>query len=62
VLVQPDLGTASALVVIAMAILLVAGRQWKHIALVTAMAVISGAILIGTGQLARTSRTASASS
>jgi rod shape determining protein RodA len=53
VLVQPDLGTASALVVIAMAILLVAGAQWKHIALVTAMAVISGAILIGTGQLAR---------
>jgi rod shape determining protein RodA len=53
VLVQPDLGTASALVVIAMAILLVAGAQWKHIALVTAMAVISGALLIGTGQLAR---------
>ena len=53
VLVQPDLGTASALVVIAMAILLVAGAQWKHIVLVTAMAVISGAILIGTGQLAR---------
>ena len=53
VLVQPDLGTASALVVIAMAVLLVAGAQWKHILLVTAMAVISGAILIGTGQLAR---------
>jgi len=53
VLVQPDLGTASALVVIAMAILLVAGAQWKHIVLVTAMALISGAILIGTGQLAR---------
>jgi rod shape determining protein RodA len=48
VLVQPDLGTASALVVIAMAILLVAGAQWKHIALVTAMAALSGAILIGT--------------
>ena len=53
VLVQPDLGTASALVVIAMAVLLVAGAQWKHILLVTAVAVISGAILIGTGQLAR---------
>jgi rod shape determining protein RodA len=53
VLVQPDLGTASALVVIAMAILLVAGAQWKHIALVTAMAILSGAVLIGTGQLAR---------
>jgi rod shape determining protein RodA len=53
VLVQPDLGTASAVVVIAMAILLVAGAQWKHIALVTAMAALSGAILIGTGQLAR---------
>jgi rod shape determining protein RodA len=53
VLVQPDLGTASALVVIAMAILLVAGAQWKHIALITAMAVITGGILIGTGQLAR---------
>src|SRR5262249_7594994 len=53
VLVQPDLGTASALVVIAMAILLVAGASWKHIALVTAMAVLSAGILIGTGQLAR---------
>jgi rod shape determining protein RodA len=53
VLVQPDLGTASAFVVIAMAVLLVAGAQWKHIALITAMAVISASILIGTGQLAR---------
>jgi rod shape determining protein RodA len=53
VLVQPDLGTATALVVIAMAILLVAGASWKHIALVTAMAVLSAGILIGTGQLAR---------
>jgi rod shape determining protein RodA len=53
VLVQPDLGTASALVVIAMAILLVAGANWRHIALITVMAALSGAVLIGTGQLAR---------
>jgi rod shape determining protein RodA len=53
VLVQPDLGTASALVVIAMAILLVAGASWRHIALITGMAVLSAALLIGTGQLAR---------
>ncbi len=42
VLVQPDLGTASALVVIAMAILLVAGAHWRHIALITGMALLSG--------------------
>jgi rod shape determining protein RodA len=53
VLVQPDLGTASALVVIAMAILLVAGAHWRHIALITGMAVLSGVVLIGTGQLDR---------
>jgi rod shape determining protein RodA len=53
VLIQPDLGTASALVVIAMAILLVAGAQWRHIALITAMAAISAGVLIGTGQLDR---------
>ncbi len=53
VLVQPDLGTASALVVIAMAILLVAGAQWRHIALISAMALLSAVVLIGTGQLDR---------
>jgi rod shape determining protein RodA len=53
VLVQPDLGTASALVIIAMAVLLVAGARWQHIALVTGMALLSAAVLIGTGQLAR---------
>ena len=53
VLIQPDLGTASALVVIAMAVLLVAGAQWRHIALITGMAAISAVILIGTGQLDR---------
>jgi rod shape determining protein RodA len=53
VLLQPDLGTTSALVVIAMAILLVAGAHWRHIALITAMALISAVVLIGTGQLDR---------
>jgi rod shape determining protein RodA len=53
VLVQPDLGTASALVVIAMAVLLVAGAQWRHIALISAMALLSAVVLIGTGQLDR---------
>ena len=53
VLVQPDLGTASALVVIAMAVLLVAGAHWRHIALITAMALLSAVVLIGTGQLDR---------
>jgi rod shape determining protein RodA len=53
VLVQPDLGTASALIVIAMAILLVAGAQWRHIALISAMALLSAVVLIGTGQLDR---------
>jgi rod shape determining protein RodA len=53
VLVQPDLGTASALVVIAMAILLVAGAHWRHIALITGMALLSALVLIGTGQLDR---------
>jgi rod shape determining protein RodA len=53
VLVQPDLGTASALVVIAMAVLLVAGAHWRHIALISAMALLSAVVLIGTGQLDR---------
>jgi rod shape determining protein RodA len=53
VLVQPDLGTASALVVIAMAVLLVAGGHWRHIALISAMALLSAVVLIGTGQLDR---------
>ena len=53
VLIQPDLGTASALVVIAMAVLLVAGGHWRHIALISAMALLSAVVLIGTGQLDR---------
>jgi rod shape determining protein RodA len=53
VLIQPDLGTASALVVIAMAVLLVAGAHWRHIALISAMALLSAVVLIGTGQLDR---------
>src|SRR3954452_2818284 len=53
VLVQPDLGTASALVIIAMAVLLVAGAHWRHIALISAMALLSAVVLIGTGQLDR---------
>jgi rod shape determining protein RodA len=51
VLAQPDLGTTSALVVITMAILLVGGAQPKHIVLVTAMALISATLLVGSGAL-----------
>ena len=53
VLVQPDLGTASVLVVIAMGVLLVAGAHWRHIALISAMALAHAVVLIGTGQLDR---------
>jgi rod shape determining protein RodA len=50
-LLQPDLGTASVLVVITMGVLLVAGADWRHIALVTFMAVVSLAVVVGSGTL-----------
>jgi rod shape determining protein RodA len=50
-LLQPDLGTASVLVVITMGVLLVAGADWRHIALVTALAVITLGVVVGTGTM-----------
>jgi rod shape determining protein RodA len=53
VLLQPDLGTASTFVVITMAILLIARARARHIALITAMSLISVVALVSTGALAR---------
>ncbi len=52
VLLQPDLGTASTFVVITMAMLLIARARARHIALISAMALISVVALVGTGALA----------
>jgi rod shape determining protein RodA len=51
VLLQPDLGTASVLVAITMGVLLVAGASWRHIALVTGLALVSVVVVVGTGTL-----------
>lgn len=51
VLLQPDLGTASVLVVITMGVLLVAGANPRHIALVTLMAAITAGAMVATGAL-----------
>jgi len=53
VLLQPDLGTASTLVVITMAMLLIARARARHIALISVMAMISVVALVSTGALAR---------
>jgi rod shape determining protein RodA len=53
VMLQPDLGTASVLVACTMGVLLVAGASWKHIALVTLLAVISVGVVYGTGIMDR---------
>jgi rod shape determining protein RodA len=51
VLLQPDLGSASVLVVIAMGCLLVAGANWKHVAVITVMAGITAMAVVGSGAL-----------
>jgi rod shape determining protein RodA len=51
ILLQPDLGSASVLVVICMGCLLVAGANWKHIALITVMAGITASALVSSGAL-----------
>ncbi len=51
VLLQPDLGTAMVLVAIGMGMLLVAGAQPRHIALVTFLAIASVTVIVGTGKL-----------
>jgi rod shape determining protein RodA len=53
VLAQPDLGTASVLVAVTMAVLLVAGAQPRHIALVTLAALVTAGTLVAGGTLAR---------
>jgi rod shape determining protein RodA len=53
VLLQPDLGTASTFVVITMAMLLVARARARHIALITAMSIVSVVALVSTGALDR---------
>jgi rod shape determining protein RodA len=50
-LAQPDLGTASVMAAILMGVLLVAGAQTKHILVISAMALLTLGVLVGTGQL-----------
>lgn len=50
-LAQPDLGTASVMIAIAMGVLLVAGAQIRHILVITVMALLTIGVLVGTGQL-----------
>jgi rod shape determining protein RodA len=51
VLAQPDLGTAMVMVAIGMGVLLVAGAQPRHIALISFLAVVSVAVIVGSGKL-----------
>jgi rod shape determining protein RodA len=51
VLLQPDLGTASVLVVSTMGILLVAGANPRHIVVVTLLMLVSAGVVLGTGTL-----------
>jgi len=51
VLLQPDMGTASVLVAIAMGVLLVAGASWRNILMVSLMALVTVAVVLGTGAL-----------
>jgi rod shape determining protein RodA len=49
VIIQPDLGSASVLIALAMGVLLVAGARWKHIALITLLSVATVAAAVVTG-------------
>jgi rod shape determining protein RodA len=51
VLAQPDLGTAMVMVAIGMGVLLVGGAQPRHIALISFLAIVSVAVIVGTGKL-----------
>jgi rod shape determining protein RodA len=51
ILLQPDLGSASVLVVIVMGCLLVAGANWKHIAVITVMCGITAGAVVYSGAL-----------
>ncbi len=51
VLAQPDLGTAMVMVAIGMGVLLVGGAQPRHIALISFLAVVSVAVVVGSGKL-----------
>jgi rod shape determining protein RodA len=51
ILLQPDLGTAMVLGAITVGLLLVAGAQPRHIATLTALGIISVAVILGTGRL-----------
>ena len=46
ILVQPDLGSASVIIAIAMGMLLVAGARFKHIALITALSILTVAVAL----------------
>ena len=50
-LLQPDLGTTSALCAISMGILLVAGARARHILVCTVLALVAVVVLLGTNQL-----------
>jgi rod shape determining protein RodA len=52
VLLQPDLGSGSVLIVITMGGLLVAKANPKHIALITALTIFSAVVVVSTGTLA----------
>jgi rod shape determining protein RodA len=49
IIVQPDLGSASVLIAMVMGVLLVAGARWKHILLITLLAVatVGAAVISG---------------
>jgi rod shape determining protein RodA len=52
IMLQPDLGTASTFVVVAMGILLVGRARVPHIALISAVSIISVIVLVSSGALA----------
>ena len=52
-LAQPDLGTASVMIVIAMGVLLVAGARTRDIVVITAMCLLTVGVLVGSGALDR---------
>jgi rod shape determining protein RodA len=53
ILVQPDLGSASVFIAMAMGVLLVAGAEFRHIILVTALSVATGAAAVISGLVAK---------
>ena len=47
-LLQPDFGSAAVLVIVAFAMLFVAGARWRDLFVLTALAAVAGGLLIGT--------------